>query len=250
MTQFPQITAACAEIKHWMAIRNQQEKDKLRSRWRYPEEEAARDRVRLAYAEEMLAPILGSKWKPSTRSTITTRGRKNWGYPRWHEFGRPLFDHTDVYRQVGARGPNTWENCCAVSHPYGALDKDGKPLDGALNHAGGLAIEGLGTWVRKDLSSWYPGWTQLVIVAKGLPAAQAAKYGFIALADPCSPVEVAIYRLREVGMWGLKFAEVRRRILTGLTPEEIAEVLDRAERDGITSHDPPLETISGRWILA
>jgi hypothetical protein len=41
-----------------------------------------------------------------------------------------------------------------------------------------LAKRGVGEWARHDLSLWYPGWTVLVVAARGLDPVEAARFGF------------------------------------------------------------------------
>ena len=57
------------------------------------------------------------------------------------------------------------------------------PSDGAVAAAKHFAERrGVGVWARPDLSGWLPGASALVIAARGLRAADAARFGFTHLA--------------------------------------------------------------------
>lgn len=131
--------------------------------------------AREAYVAELLPTLLPSEWIVS---------RRDW-YPfmmDWAYFDRSLFDHADVFRRRGARGPNTWRNCALVGHPYGdPRDRRGH-WHISDDYRSWLHEQGLGVWARPDLSFWYPGWTWLVIAAQGLRDCDASGFGFQALA--------------------------------------------------------------------
>jgi hypothetical protein len=126
-----------------------------------------------AYALELLPEIMpGTTWKIAQGTTFPSR--------RFRWFAqRPLFDHWHVYRRQGARGGNTWRNSAVISYPCGVLDNAGAVCDEAVAQAKQFrGTDGVSVWVRGDLSSHFPGATQLVIVAFGLDDFEAVNFGF------------------------------------------------------------------------
>lgn len=120
-------------------------------------------------ADEVLPAILGGEWRQTkVPSWFYTAG--------FSHFVAPLFDHTKTYRLVGSKGPTTWKNAILVSEPYNALSREGDPAASAVSQAARLRKELIvATWVRKDLSIRYPGWTSLVLVGSLLD--QASDHG-------------------------------------------------------------------------
>ena len=126
----------------------------------------ARDR----YADELLPALLGGEWKHTSS-----------GPPLCIRVTSALLDHAEVFCRRGARGPLTLENAAVIAAPYGQGPERRLP-HGADDDAAELAILGLGVWTRSDLSAWYPGWTQLVLAARGLLREDAQRWGFRVLA--------------------------------------------------------------------
>jgi hypothetical protein len=97
-----------------------------------------------------------------------------------------LFDHHLTFRRKGTRGRLTWSNAVVVGMPYdGAWCGDPAAVSEASEW---FLAAGVGLWTRRDLSSWYPGWTRLVIASPILrepgplaSLARAAEFGFTAL---------------------------------------------------------------------
>lgn len=101
---------------------------------------------------------------------------------------RSLLDHPLHFRRLDApKGKLTRHNCALLGQPYPcALTL---ASSGARQDVVDLAAHGFAAWARDDLSAWYPGWTELVLVAAGLDPDAADSFGFIALrtaeqADP------------------------------------------------------------------
>jgi len=133
------------------------------------------------YATEMLPEILGGIWK-KTDSTVwipsTGCGRRP-VFSDYHE----LFDHPLQYRRRGAKGAATWQNWVIFGRPYNTFDQEGSVNPRHRDLAAHLAAQcAVGVWVRRDLSAWYPGWTALVVAARGVRAQDADALGFEALA--------------------------------------------------------------------
>ena len=132
-----------------------------------------------AYAEELLPAVLGGCWHCARRGSLIP-------YHRPTEaalFGPPLIDHAVNFRRANAKGPLTWRNGVLLTEPYDALDRNGQPQPGAAAQARRLRAEfSIAVWASRPLSRWYPGWTALLILARDLRPADAARFGFIALA--------------------------------------------------------------------
>ena len=78
----------------------------------------------------------------------------------------------------------TLKDGAVIGRPYNAFDKAGVLLAAARRAARDLAARYYASvWARPDLSSWYPGWTALVVVARGLEPGAAERFGFVALAE-------------------------------------------------------------------
>jgi hypothetical protein len=139
---------------------------------------AAQAEASQAYADELLPDILGGQW-------IATR---HYGWPPFyhannHSIGSPIYDHEIVFRQRGIRGPNSWQTCAVISQPYNALAVDGEPRPSFEQAAIALTAQhNVGVWVRADLSSWFPGSTSLVVIARGLRRELAQHFGFRSVA--------------------------------------------------------------------
>ena len=103
-----------------------------------------------AYANELLPCLLGGEWVVSRRGVFRLVGLNL----------RPLFDHPGCFRRKGIRGPNRWDNCAIVAHPYN--------LDGADQQLAELRRQGVGVLVGDELSAWNPGSTVMTIAAADL----------------------------------------------------------------------------------
>jgi hypothetical protein len=135
-----------------------------------------------AYATELLpaiTPHMSPPWSPGKAGHLigdheaSTYGRKDipdlWSCPR-------LLDHPAIFRRQGVRGPTTWRNAVQIGEPYW-IDAPAE----AVNEARYLAGFGLGVWHRTDLSAWFPGRTNLVVIARGLRPEDAPTFGFTAV---------------------------------------------------------------------
>lgn len=135
------------------------------------------------YADEMLPAILGGEWKRSSCDTFSLLGiRAIKGFT----FGirvQALFDHQVGYRICGAKGPHTWKNCVLLGQPYHAFDRRGEITSDAKAIANQLKRIGVAVWVRRDLSAWFPGATQLVLASPRLMGKSADQFGFVAIGD-------------------------------------------------------------------
>jgi hypothetical protein len=119
-----------------------------------------------AFAAQLLPSILGGEWEVAARQYFP--GELEVAHS---DFGAPLFDHRRLFRRRGMRGGNTLANSVLIGHPY-QLD------DEALDQAARLSARGIGVWTHDDLSSWYPGWTRLVIASPRLMTLAPSDYGF------------------------------------------------------------------------
>ena len=71
-----------------------------------------------------------------------------------------------------------------IGRPYNAFERASVLLDAARRAARDLAARYYASvWARPDLSSWYPLWTALVVVARGPEPGAAERFGFVALAE-------------------------------------------------------------------
>lgn len=144
--------------------------------------DAAYDQVLATYASEILPATLGGEW----RHTHATLYVPSPGRPRAYVAGSVgLFDHPLHFRRERPKGKLTWSNCALIGQPYLSKRADGTRDQWSLAEAAALITDyGVGVWARDDLSAWYPGWTTLVLAAKGLRPDAAASFGFTALATP------------------------------------------------------------------
>lgn len=165
---FPRIEAACAASTEAMAQQYAAQTTSDRLRASHASRHAA-ELARAAYGEELLPRLFGGAWRLS---------RHNHNYPpailtprrcHVHVSSHALFDHPLVYRLDGTRGPDSPKNCVIIGRPYGAV-VNGELTTFARQDAAQLAGMGWGIWWRPDLSTWYPGWTQLVVAKHGIQA--------------------------------------------------------------------------------
>jgi hypothetical protein len=90
-----------------------------------------------------------------------------------------------VFRRAGSHGADSYKNTVIIGRPYPSRIRDeatGQFCSHALANAAWLADLGWRCWWCPYLSTWYPGWTQLVVAKHlsqqptGIPA------GFIPIA--------------------------------------------------------------------
>ena len=76
------------------------------------------------------------------------------------------------------------QNAVIFGRSYNCFERGtAVPSDGAVAAAEHFAKRrGVGVWARRDLSAWLPGSSALMIVGRGLKAADAACFGFVSLA--------------------------------------------------------------------
>lgn len=183
-THFPRVEAACAASTEAMAL--QRAAKSRTERLRADNASHRADTLaREAYGQEMLPLLFGGGWHPSRRHAdfpyaVLTLRRDRMSYP---QIGQTLFDHPLVYRQNGTRGPDGPTNVVIIGRPY-PIAQDGKLSTFAREDAAQLAAMGWGTWWRPDLSTHYPGWTQLVVAKHGLQAIGAPGGQFWPIASP------------------------------------------------------------------
>lgn len=183
-TGFPHVEAACAAAAEAMALERAAETRPQQLRARHAARRASAMAVE-AYGEEMLPMLFGGRWRLSTGHSdfpypIITRGHRHLAY---RQIGQTLFDHPLVYRLGGTAGPDTKKNTAIIGRPY-PIAGDGKLGTFAREDADALAAVGWGCWWRPDLSTHYPGWTQLVVAKYDLQAIGAAPWGFWPIASP------------------------------------------------------------------
>ena len=182
--QFPLLHAAMAEFepafKASQALPSQRPAaPQERWAWRQVQnrESEAQANVVSAYATELLPAILGGSWK-QTDSTVWTPSHSLMRTPVYSDY-HEIFDHPVQFRRSGAKGPSTWKNWVIIGRPYNTFDADGSVNPRHRDLAGHLATrEDVSAWARRDLSAWFPGWTSLVVAARGLHAEDAPKFGF------------------------------------------------------------------------
>jgi hypothetical protein len=147
--------------------------------------EASYDGVVAAYASELLPAILGGGWVKSGSALSVSAPRLRFFASQTIVAGdwcRTLFDHPLHFRRQGSKGKLTWRTCALIGQPYNhVLRPDGGADPEAQADAASLAEHGIGSWMRRDLSAWYPGWTTLVLAATGLHPEDAPRFGFVAL---------------------------------------------------------------------
>jgi hypothetical protein len=194
MMQFAAVEAAMAvrqqTFTEYMRTPEPPRNDRAaRDAWREATEraKAAEAVVAAAYASELLPALLGGAWtrtdamlKVPAPDTFT--GTESlYGQAEFYSF---LLDHPLRFRRRGTSGMLTLKNGAVIGRPYNAFDKAGVPLDAARRAARDLAFRyHASVWARPDLSSWYPGWTALVVVARGLEPGAAERFGFVAFAE-------------------------------------------------------------------
>jgi hypothetical protein len=144
------------------------------------------DRAQHAYADELLWPVLGTRWLLCCPVSEFT-GR---AYPRTPDnrplvtafpelLGRPL-----VYVRCGAPAPLGPSSCAFVAHHADAFDASGCVKKWVLEQAAVLAHQhGFSSWARPGLVPWYADRASLLVATGGLSAGRAAEFGFTALAD-------------------------------------------------------------------
>lgn len=173
--RFPRVEAACVEItdtREWQ--------HELRCGSFTPRMRNALIEARRAYADELLPALFGGSWKwldyGRTRGALSMLGSHGVG------MGRGLLDHGITFRPVGLRGNAAKERSVFIGMPYYAFDDDGDLSDGAKADATAWRQRGFGVWARPDLSAWYPGSTNLVLIAAALLyRSDAADFGFQAI---------------------------------------------------------------------
>jgi hypothetical protein len=187
--KYPQIEAACAAVTAAMAltVSAKSNAERIRAGWA---EQSAADEANSAYGEELLPALFGGTWRLSTRhanfpDAIFNLGK--WRYP--NPCLHALFDHPLVFRSAGSRGPDCYKNTVIIGRPYPIVTDDGELTSPARENAAWLAARGWGCWWRKDLSAWYPGWTQLVVAKHGIQACGTPD-GFLPIASATAGVAV------------------------------------------------------------
>jgi hypothetical protein len=194
MMQFAAVEAAMIirrqAFTEYMAIREPQRNDRAaRDVWRQATEgaEAAEAVVNAAYASELLPAVLGGAWTRTDAALKVPAPRTFTGTELLYGHGQyyhDLLDHPLHFRRRGTSGMLTLKDGAVIGRPYNAFDKAGVLLAAARRAARDLAARYYASvWARPDLSSWYPGWTALVVVARGLEPGAAERFGFVALAE-------------------------------------------------------------------
>jgi hypothetical protein len=101
------------------------------------------------------------------------------GYACWDH---DLLDHYCMFRRRFAKGPSNWGISAVVAQPYTRRDD---LYMGAFERAAKLWAEhGVTACHAHCFSFWYPGWTTLVITARGIDAARARDLGFQLVWNP------------------------------------------------------------------
>jgi hypothetical protein len=137
--------------------------------------ECAHNEALKAYADELLPDILGGQWMLTERYTWPPFYRVK----KYEGVDDPIYDHETVFRQRGCRGTNNWRTCAVISQPYNALEPNSELRSAATALT---AQYNVGIWLRADLSSWLPGRTSLVLIARRLRSDWAQNFGFHSIA--------------------------------------------------------------------
>jgi hypothetical protein len=169
VVKFPRIVAACVAVTAAKALANAatSKEERLGAR---PAEWAAAAEATTAYAEELLPTLFGGSWRLSTRNANFPPAVFSSGKWRPIPSLHSLFDHPLVFRRSGTRGHDSYKNTVILGRPYPIVSAEGELLQSARDVGTWLAERGWGVWWRPDLSSWYPGWTQLVVAKHGIQA--------------------------------------------------------------------------------
>jgi hypothetical protein len=194
MTQFAAVEAAMAvrqqAFTEYMRTPEPPRNDRpARDAWREATEraEAAEAVVDAAYASELLPALLGGAWAQTDAALKVPAPDTFTGTELLYgqrDYYHNLLDHPLHFRRHGTSGMLTLKDGAVIGRPYNAFDKVGALLDTARRAARDLAARYYASvWARPDLSSWYPGWTALVVVARGLEPGAAERFGFVALAE-------------------------------------------------------------------
>jgi hypothetical protein len=152
-------------------------------------EDVAQEEGDAAYAEELLPALFYGEWRLSTRHANFPAAVLNLGRHRYCPSLHAIFDHPIVFRRAGTKGKDSYKNTVIIGRPYPIVGDDGELASAARENAAFLASLGWGCWWRRDLSTWYPGWTQLVIAKHGIQACGTPD-GFTPLASATAGVAV------------------------------------------------------------
>lgn len=120
------------------------------------------------FASELLPPILGGPWQYFDSGADVE--------PR----PGTLFDHGMLFRRPRTR-PHTWDGLVVIGQPYELLDPSWPTRPDVLAEVARLHQARVGVWISAELSTHFPGRTWLTLAARGLVAAEAPSFGFIAL---------------------------------------------------------------------
>jgi hypothetical protein len=175
---YPRVEAAAALSREALSIARDEKEWRKRAAY-----DAARVAERAAFAEELLPSIFpGTQWAASQTWIGRLLNQKGRYDSPLMDLVHDLLDHGAVFRRRGSRGPTTWGNAAIIGQPYNAFGNGGEFQEAAIAEARLLAELGVGVWISRELSTWYPGWTSLVVAAHGLQPQEAEKHGFLVLA--------------------------------------------------------------------
>ncbi len=172
-TTLPRLRQAVADAGRFMTERDDAEQ--YSAAWRDANDGYldATWAAREAVCDELLPALIGGAWRCPTGQAWpagTPKIQTKWA----------LLDHPRLYRRPGATHRASWAGSALCGEPYlnpiGALNCEGLAL------ARLFAECGCSVWHNPELSSWYPGKTSLVLIARGINADAAASLGFTKLA--------------------------------------------------------------------
>ncbi|MBN8904114.1 MAG: hypothetical protein BGO51_28465 [Rhodospirillales bacterium 69-11] len=179
---FPQVAAACAASLDAIVL----QRSALTRLERLHADQASRrasEQAMQAYRTELLPRLFGGSWHLSRRNAHFPAAILQAGHrPALRPACWQTFDHPLVFRQAGTSGPDHPRNTVLIGQPYAAVA--GSELSASVREeAAELADRGWSIHWSPDLSTHYPGWTQLIIARFGIEMSPAA-HGFLPIALP------------------------------------------------------------------
>jgi hypothetical protein len=186
---YPRIEAACVAVKAAMALIDAA-RDKSEQRFADRAAQAAEAKGVRAYATDLLPIFASGKWRPSADHAHDPDAILD--LPPHQSSLCALFDHPLVFRRAGSHGADSYKNTVIIGRPYPIRGADtGQFYSQALDNAAWLAERGWRCWWHRDLSTWYPGWTQLVVAKHLFQQPTGIPAGFIPIIAPHLGVGVA-----------------------------------------------------------
>jgi hypothetical protein len=151
-------------VKEAMALADAANKGKLEQVYADRAAQAAEAKGVAAYARDLLPQFSGSKWRLSTDHANDPDAILE--LPPYQSSLYALLDHPLVFRRAGSHGADSCKNTILIGRPYPSRirgEATGQFHSQAIGDAAWLAERGWQCWWCRHLSTWYPGWTQLVV---------------------------------------------------------------------------------------